>query len=170
MRSSLWVWCAYLWYTDLVWLRSRSLPLSSSSTPTASPATTSSALTASSSSSRALGSSDAFYIPLTQLQSATTKSSHTRIANSPFSFATTASKSTSSSIRPFLPDPFKHNSILFGLPPPLRLSLLFLLLNAHPLMFWHVLLSKNGRLGAEFEETEIGGFMAVLARGVGRGE
>jgi hypothetical protein len=34
-------------------------------------------------------------------------------------------------------------------------------------MFRHILLSENRSLGAEFEETQISGFMAVLAGGVG---
>ena len=144
--------------------KSDSLPLASSSSSTTTSAATS--LAASSPSPAALRSSDTLYIPLTQLQGATAESTHARVSNASFSLVTT-SEPTSFAIRPFLSDPFKDDTILLGLSPPLKLLILLLLLNSYTVMFGHVLLCKDGSLGPEFEQAEISGFVAVLARRVG---
>jgi hypothetical protein len=136
------------------------LPLASSSTPAT--ASTPTCLSTSSSSSTALRPSDTVHIPLAQFQCTTTESSHTRVSNPSFPLIAT-SKTTSSPIRPLSLNSFKHNTILLGLPPPLKLPILLFLLNTHPLMFRHVFLCEDRSLGAEFEQTQISSFMAVFA-------
>lgn len=145
--------------------RPNSLSLASSSSTTTT--STSTSLTTSSSSPAALWSSNTLYVPLAQLQSTTAESTHARVSKASFPLITT-SKSTSLAICPLLSDSFKDDSILLGFPPPLNLLVFFLLLDSYSVMYGHVLLRKNGSFGAEFEKTEISGFMAVLARRVGR--